>query len=100
MELDLNIFSALLVPAGIAPDKDFLTSKRLMYVNSPDSDLRATIRYPIGQAIEFHQTDEEDIKDLGKYWRAELAPDMGEEHHENDEFNEQDLEDLSSDAPV
>lgn len=100
MELDLNIFSALLVPAGIAPDKDFLTSKRLMYVNSPDSDLRAKIRYTIGQAIEFHQTDEEDIKDLGKYWRAELAPDMGEEHHENDEFNEQDLEDLSSDAPV
>ncbi len=100
MALDLNIFSILLVPAGIAPDKDFLESGKLMYLHSPSSDLRAKIRYTIGQSVKFYQADEEDIKELGKYWRAELAPDMGEEHHEEDKFSEQDLEDLSSDAPV
>jgi len=100
MELDLNVFSALLVPASIAPDKDFLQSGRLLYIHSPDASLREKIRYTIGQSIEFVSANEHEVKDLIKHWRAELAPDMGDDPLDDVEFNEDDLEDLSSDAPV
>jgi general secretion pathway protein E len=100
MELDLNIFSALLVPARLAPDKDFFQSGRLMYIDSPDAELRTKIRYTMGQEIEFALEKEENVSRLIKYWRAELAPDMGEEQEDEVNFSEDDLQDLSSDAPV
>ena len=100
MKLDLNIFSALLVPARIAPDKDFFQSAKLNYINSPEAELRAKIRYTMGQEIEFVQKNEEDVSLLTKHWRAELAPEMGEEQEDETDFSEDDLQDLSSDAPV
>ncbi|MDX2504210.1 MAG: ATPase, T2SS/T4P/T4SS family [Gammaproteobacteria bacterium] len=100
MELDLNIFSDLLVPARIAPDKDFFQSGKLLYIDSPDAGLRARIRYTLGQAIDFIPSSEEDVSRLIKLWRAELAPEMAEQQEDKDEFSEEDLKDLSSDAPV
>ena len=100
MELDLNIFSALLVPSGIAPDKDFFQSGRLIYIDSPEAELRAKIRYTMGQEIEFVPENEEDVSRLIKHWRAELAPEIGEEQENEVNFSEDDLQDLSSDAPV
>ncbi|MCK5647511.1 MAG: type II/IV secretion system protein [Gammaproteobacteria bacterium] len=100
MAMDLNIFSDLLVPAGIAPDKDFFQSGRLLYIDSPNAELRAKIRYTLGQEIEFVVENEEDVSRLIKHWRAELAPEMGEEQEDEASFSEEDLQDLSSDAPV
>ena len=100
MEMDLNIFSDLLVPAGIAPDKDFFQSGKLIYTDSPGAELRAKIRYTLGQEIEFVVKNEEDVSRLIKHWRAELAPEMGEEQEDEASFSEEDLQDLSSDAPV
>ncbi len=99
MELDLAIFSSLLVPAHIAPSKEFFDSGELFYHQSPNSELRAKIRYTMGK-IRFVAADEEDVQNLVKHWRAELAPNLGEEHEQEEEFNEEDLKDLSSDAPV
>lgn len=100
MNLNLNIFSDLLIPAKIAPDKDFFQSGRLIYIDSPNTALREKIRYTIGQTIEFVHANEDGIAELIKYWRAELAPDMGDTQETGAEFSEEDLEDLSSDAPV
>lgn len=100
MELDLAIFSSLLVPASIAPDKDFFESGRLLYITSPNPGLRAKIRYTMGQAVEFVPANEDDVSNLIKHWRAELAPELGEEAESEAEFSEEDLNDLSSDAPV
>lgn len=100
MELNLNIFSALLVPSNIAPDKDFFQSGKLMYVDAPDSGLREKIRYTMGQDIEFVSANEDDVSGLIKHWRAELAPELNTEQENEAEFTEEDLKDLSSDAPV
>lgn len=100
MELNLGIFSQLLVPANMAPEKDFFQSGKLMSAYSPDAALRARIRYTIGQDVQFVNLDEEEVSRLTKYWRAELAPDMGDEGITEAEFDEDDLNDLSSDAPV
>lgn len=100
MELDLAIFSSLLVPSNIAPAKDFFDSGQLLYMASPKPDLRARIRYTMGQNVQFMSASEDDVSGLIKHWRAELAPDLGEEQVQEAEFNEEDLKDLSSDAPV
>jgi len=100
MKLDLNIFSELLLPVRIVPDKEFFQSGQLMVVESPDAALREKIRYTMGQAIEFVLSNEEDVAQLIKYWRAELAPEMGETEEDETEFSDEDLKDLSSDAPV
>jgi general secretion pathway protein E len=100
MELNLGIFSALLVPANIAPEKDFFQSGQLMSAFSPDTALRARIRYILGQNVQFVTADEDVVSRLTKYWRAELAPDIGDEELNEAEFDEEDLKDLSSDAPV
>ena len=96
MELDLAIFSSLLVPSNIAPAKDFFDSGQLLCVASPKPDLRARIRYTMGQSVQFLSASEDDVSGLIKHWRAELAPDLGEEQVQEAEFNEEDLKDLSS----
>ena len=100
MELNLGIFSQLLVPANIAPEKDFFQTGKLICAHSPDTSLRARIRYIMGQEVQFAVAEEEEVSRLTKYWRAELAPDMGSEEINEAEFDEEDLKDLSSDAPV
>ncbi len=100
MELNLTIFSTLLLPASIAPDKDFYDSGKLMCVASPDTGLRSKIRYIMGQDVQFLTADQEEVLRLIKYWRAELAPDMGNDEISETAFDEEDLKDLSSDAPV
>ncbi|MCU7834260.1 MAG: GspE/PulE family protein [gamma proteobacterium symbiont of Taylorina sp.] len=100
MKLDLNIFSDLLIPMRIVPDKDFFQSGKLMVIESPDAALREKIRYTMGQSIEFVLSNDEDVAQLIKYWRAELAPEMGETEEDEAEFSDEDLKDLSSDAPV
>jgi len=106
MELDLAVFSSLLVPAQIAPAKDFFETGLLLYVDSPNPELRAKIRYTLSpketasQPIRFLSGSQTDVSNLIKYWRAELAPELGEEHEVEEEFNKEDLKDLSSDAPV
>ncbi len=98
MLLTLDIFSRLLLPQQIAPAEDFFDTALLHYIQPPDHALRAKIRFVMGQEIVFKAVEEEQLKRLIKYWRAELAPDI--EEQEGDSFDQEDLSDLSSDAPV
>ncbi len=106
MAMTLEIFSRLLLTENIAPAEDFLESSQLCYINAPDYALRAKIRFILdhqalggAETISFRLVEEEELKRLIKYWRAELAPDM-EETESDDEFDQDELNDLSTDAPV
>jgi len=101
MDFDLAIFSSLLIPVDIAPRKNFFESGELLYIHSPNAQLRARIRYTIGSNIHFIAGSENEVLNLIKYWRAELALKLDDEESTSEtEFNEEDLQDLSSDAPV
>jgi general secretion pathway protein E len=99
MDLTLEIFSRLLVKTNILPAEDFLSSGILCYIKTPDSALRAQIRAILGQKISFKLVEEEKLKHLVKFWRAKLAPDI-EETENSDQFDQDELNDLSTDAPV
>ena len=101
-EMTLEIFSRLLLVVNIAPAEDYIDSAVLCYLHAPNHSLRARIRFCLEQAdkkISFKQVEEEELKRLIKLWRAKLAPDMQETEEIND-FDQQDLSDLSTDAPV
>jgi len=99
MDMTLEIFSRLLLTTNIIPAEDFLSSGNLCYIKAPDSALRGQIRSILGQQITFRLVEEEKLKNLIKFWRAKLAPDL-DEAEETDEFDQDELNDLSTDAPV
>jgi len=104
MDMTLDLFSRLLLPVNIVPAEDYMNSGVLCYLNAPGHALRARIRFLLkeqatGQQISFLPVEEDQLKRLIKIWRAELAPDI-EEAEETDDFDQDDLNDLSNDAPV
>jgi len=99
MTLSLELFTQLLVPNNLAPGKEFSENHALFYNQAPDMELRAKIRFIMGQEVDFLATDDDEVKRLVKYWRAELAPEL-EQNDLDESFDESDLNDLSSDAPV
>lgn len=99
MTLSLELFTQLLVPNHIAPSKEFNENHCLVFHQVPDMELRAKVRFIMGQEIDFAQVDDDELKRLTKHWRAELAPEL-EEKDLDDSFDESELNDLSSDAPV
>jgi len=99
MTLSLELFTQLLVPNHMAPSKDFAESNTLIYCQMPNMELRAKVRFIMGQEINFSGADEEEVKHLVKFWRADLAPEL-ENSDLEEAYDESDLNDLSSDAPV
>ncbi|MFK5894185.1 MAG: GspE/PulE family protein [Pseudomonadota bacterium] len=114
MNMTLEIFSRLLLTVNIAPAEDFYSSSELCYISAPGHALRARICFILKQQtsansssnqqlqsppISFKLVEEEELKRLIKFWRAKLAPDLEETESTND-FDQDDLNDLSTDAPV
>ncbi len=99
MDLSLNVLTELLIPHQIAPDEDFTESHILRVTKQPSLELMAKTRFILGSQVSFVQSDDDEVKRLIKLWRAQLAPELAEGELE-DNFDEADLSDLSSDAPV
>jgi general secretion pathway protein E len=104
MDMSLDLFSRLLLPVNIVPAEDYLDTGELCYLHAPGYALRAKIRFLLkqeatGQQIAFKLVEEEQLKRLIKLWRAKLAPNI-EEAEETEDFDQDDLNDLSTDAPV
>ena len=72
--ITLPIFSQLLEPDGIAPAQDFEESGELICSQIPSEELRAKVRFIIGQIVRFKLGADEEVRRLSKYWRAELSP--------------------------
>ncbi|MBM88404.1 MAG: general secretion pathway protein GspE [Gammaproteobacteria bacterium] len=101
--MTLAIFTQLLEPEGIAPAQDFEKSGRLICYNLPAIELRAKIRFIIGEIVRFNIGAEEEVRRLMKHWRAELSPKI--EGGEDELFvsgfeDEEKLIDLASEAPI
>lgn len=101
--MSLPVFSQLLEPEGIAPAQDFADSGKLLCNQVPDIDLRAKIRFIIGDHIRFQLSDDNEVKRLLKHWRAELSPQL--EGSDEEDFvsgfeDDEALLDLASDAPI
>ena len=108
MELSLSLLTQLIIPKNLAPAKDFNDSGILYYTNQPSAETRAVIRFILQSnvstpeahtpEIQFLAQTKETMEQLIKYWRAQLSPDMDDQPIEL--FNEEDLSDTDSDAPI
>ena len=101
--ITLRVFSQLLEPEGIAPVQDFEDKGFLICKDLPSLELRAKVRFIIGEVVFFRLGEDEEVRRLAKYWRAELSPQIeGEDAEmfvsvfEDDEG----LTDLASEAPI
>jgi general secretion pathway protein E len=101
--IDLNVFSQLLEPAGIAPAQDFNDTGMMVCEQIPDSQLRTRIRFAMSPVVQFRTGDSDEIRRLQRHWRTRLSPtiDTGTDElfvsgFEDDEA----LRDLASEAPV
>ena len=99
----LPVFSQLLEPEGIAPAQDFAVSGKLLCNQLPGIDLRAKIRFIIGDHIRFELSHDNEVRRLLKHWRAELSPQL--EGSDEEDFvsgfeDDEALLDLASDAPI
>lgn len=72
--ITLPVFSQLLEPEGIAPAQNFHDSAMLVYNTLPSIELRAKIRFIIGNTVHFRQARGDEVSRLMKFWRAELSP--------------------------
>lgn len=101
--LNLSLFTQLLSKRSIVPVEQFPEDNRLIFVQPPNIEDRAKIRFLLGSSrIQFEQGQEELVERLVKHWRAKLAPEMegsGDSEGINQLDNEY-LRDLTSDAPV
>ncbi len=100
--ITLPIFGQLLEPEGIAPAQDFNDSGMLVYNALPGIELRAKIRFIVGNPLRFRVGQGDEVSRLMKYWRAELSPQIDQtadvfvSGFEDDE----ELKDLASEAPI
>ena len=100
MDLTLLLFSQLMIPNGIVPAKDFNQSGVLFYAKLPAAETRSIIRFVMQETnLQFLPQDKDDIEQLNKYWRAQLAPEI-DEQQSIELFSENELVDTDSDAPV
>lgn len=100
--ISLAIFSQLLEPEGIAPTQDFQESAILVCNTLPSIELRAKIRFIIGEGVHFRRAQGDEVTRLLKYWRAELSPqiDQTEDVFVSGFEDDEELKDLASEAPV
>ena len=101
--ITLPIFSQLLEPDGIAPSQNFEKSGELICSQIPDVQIRAKVRFIIGEIVRFKLGGDDEVRKLSKYWRAELSPRI--EGEEADIFvsgfeDDEGLTDLASEAPI
>ena len=101
--MTLPIFSQLLEPEGIAPANDYSESGRLVCNEAPSIDLRARIRFIIGEPVVFAVGDNDEVRRLLRHWRAELSPQI--DSSDDDVFvsgfeDDEALKDLASEAPI
>ncbi|MAW38862.1 MAG: general secretion pathway protein GspE [Gammaproteobacteria bacterium] len=101
--ITLPIFSQLLEPDGIAPSQNFEESGELICSQIPDVQIRAKVRFIIGEIVRFKLGGDDEVRKLSKYWRAELSPRI--EGEEADIFvsgfeDDEGLTDLASEAPI
>lgn len=100
MELTLSLLTQLMIPKYVIPAKDFNESGILYFTAQPTAETRALLRFILhDKEIQFLAQTQENIEQLTKYWRAQLAPEM-DEQQTHELFDEEDLTDLNSDAPV
>ncbi len=101
MELNLLNFTQLLLPVEVIPADDFNKTGILYFHKLPSIEDRAKIRFIFQhKELTFLSQSEEKINLLIKSWRVKLTPNIDNEEHALDAFDEDDLSDLSSDAPV
>ena len=72
--ITLPIFSQLLEPQGIAPERDYEQSGQLVCDHLPAIEQRAKIRFILGQPVRFRMAPDDEVRRLARHWRAELSP--------------------------
>ena len=99
----LPLFSQLLEPVGIAPSQDYEETGVLICNQVPSVELRAKVRFIVGEVVLFQLGGDDEVRRLAKYWRAELSPQI--EGEEDEIFvsgfeDDEGLTDLASEAPI
>lgn len=100
--ISLPIFGQLLEPEGIAPAQDFNETGELVCNTLPSIELRAKIRYIVGELVKFRRGKGDEVSRLMKHWRAELSPqiDQTEDVFVSGFEDDEELKDLASEAPI
>ncbi len=101
--ITLPIFSQLLEPQGMAPERDFEQSGQLVCDRLPAIEQRAKIRFILGEPVRFRMAPDDEVRRLARHWRAELSPKIESDDEEllATGFEDDDeLLDLASEAPI
>lgn len=101
--ITLPIFSQLLEPQGMAPERDFSESGQLVCDHLPAIEQRAKIRFVLGEPVRFRMAADDEVRRLARHWRAELSPKIESDDEEllATGFEDDDeLLDLASEAPI
>ncbi len=100
--ISLPMFGQLLEPEGIAPAQNFSTSYELVCNTLPSIELRAKIRFIMGELVKFRRGQGDEVSRLMKYWRAELSPqiEQGDDVFVSGFEDDEELKDLASEAPI
>ncbi len=101
--LSLPVFSQLLEPQGIVPQRDYAESGLLACDHLPAIELRAKIRFILGEPVRFCIAADDEVRRLARHWRAELSPTIESDDAEllATGFEDDDeLLDLASEAPI
>ena len=100
--ISLPMFGQLLEPEGIAPAQNFSSSFELVCDTLPSIELRAKIRFIMGEFVKFRRGQGDEVSRLMKYWRAELSPqiEQGDDVFVSGFEDDEELKDLASEAPI
>ncbi len=101
--ITLPIFSQLLEPRGIVPERDYEQTGQLVCDHPPAIEERAKIRFILGHAVRFRLAPDDEVRRLARHWRAKLSPTIDSDDEESlaTAFeNEDELLDLASEAPI
>ncbi len=100
--ISLPMFGQLLEPEGIAPAQNFSTTFELVCNTLPSIELRAKIRFIMGEYVKFRRGQGDEVSRLMKYWRAELSPqiEQGDDVFVSGFEDDEELKDLASEAPI
>jgi general secretion pathway protein E len=100
MSLTLPLFTQLLSKKGIAPVEQFPENPCLLFTTPPEIEDRAKIRFILGSNIRFQPAQPEQIERLMKHWRAKLSPELEGSDGDDEQFDNEYLKDIASDAPI